>query len=107
MDRIEKLLKEITEVPGISGHETGVREVIKNHLSGIGEISYDRMGSIICKKKGSQQRPFLMLEAHMDEIGFLVSQITDEGFIKFIMIGGWWEHVLLTQRVKIQTEKGR
>jgi endoglucanase len=106
MDKIEKLLKELTEASGISGHETEIRGVIKNHLRNAGELSQDKMGSVICKKKGTVKSPVLMLEAHMDEIGFLVSQITDEGFIRFVTIGGWWEHVLLTQRVCIQTGKG-
>lgn len=106
MDKIEKLLQELTQASGISGHEAEIRGVIKNHLRDIGELKQDRMGNVICRKSGVAKSPVLMLEAHMDEIGFLVSQITDEGFIKFVTIGGWWEHVLLTQRVRIQTGKG-
>ena len=69
-------------------------------------ISYDRLGSIICEKKGTSERPRIMLAGHMDEVGFLVKQITKEGFIKFIPVGGWWPHVILGHRVIVQTRKG-
>lgn len=47
-----------------------------------------------------------MLAGHMDEIGFVVKLITDEGFVKFSPLGGWWGHVMLAQRVVIRTRKG-
>jgi endoglucanase len=47
-----------------------------------------------------------MIAGHMDEIGFIVKLITDEGFIRFSTLGGWWGHVMLAQRVVIKTRKG-
>jgi putative aminopeptidase FrvX len=106
MDDIETLLKELTQANGISGHETEVRRVIQRRLGSLGEVSYDKLGSIICKKPGDAPAPKIMLAAHMDEIGFIVSHITKDGFIRFSALGGWWDHVLLAQRVVVKTAKG-
>ena len=106
MDDIERLLKELTEASGIAGHETEVRHLIQNHFKTLGEVSHDKLGSVICKKSGQAPQPRVMLAAHMDELGFVVSYITKDGFIRFSALGGWWDHVLLAQRVTIRTVKG-
>jgi len=101
-----KLLRELTEAPGISGYEQEVREIIRRHLQGITTIEQDRLGSIVCRKDGEKEKPRIMLAGHMDEIGFIVKLVTDEGFVKFSPVGGWWGHVMLAQRVVIKTRKG-
>lgn len=106
MDKTEKLLKELTETDGIPGYEKEIRKVIHNHLKNFGELSRDKMGSLICKKTGISKDPNIMLACHMDEIGFMVKHISSEGFIKFTPLGGWWDQVLLAQKVKIKTKKG-
>lgn len=100
------LLKEITDAPGVSGYEGEVRKVIKKYMEDITEIETDNLGSIICKKKGTSDKPKIMLAGHMDEIGFMVKLITDEGFLRFSPLGGWWDQVLLAQRVVVKTSKG-
>jgi putative aminopeptidase FrvX len=106
MDSTQMLLKDLTEINGISGFERDVAKVIEKYMKPMAEVSYDRLGSVICKKQGSSATPKIMLAAHMDEVGFLVKQITKEGFIKFLPIGGWWGHVVLGQRVVVRTRKG-
>ncbi|MBI2907463.1 MAG: M42 family metallopeptidase [Chloroflexi bacterium] len=106
MDDTEKLLKELTEAGGVPGYEKEVRDIIRRHFQPLGEISQDKMGSLICKKTGSATEPKVMLAAHMDEIGFMVKHITKEGFVKFTALGGWWDQVLLGQRVSVKTGKG-
>lgn len=106
MDKTEKLLKELTETHGIPGYEAEIRGVIRKHLKSLGELSQDNMGSLICKKAGKFSDPKVMLAGHMDEIGFMVKHVSSEGFIKFTTLGGWWDHVLLGQRVMIKTNKG-
>jgi putative aminopeptidase FrvX len=105
-DETLELLRELTEAPGISGYEQEVREIIRKHLQNITVIEQDRLGSIVCRKDGKNETPRIMIAGHMDEIGFIVKLITDEGFIKFSPIGGWWGHVLFAQRVVIKTRKG-
>lgn len=106
MDNTENLLKELTETHGIPGYETEIRSVIRKYFKPLGELSEDNMGSVICLKKGKSAEPKIMLAGHMDEIGFMVKHISSEGFIKFTTLGGWWDHVLLGQRVAIKTGKG-
>ena len=106
MDSTERLLKELTEITGISGYEKDVAKAIEKHMRPVSKVSYDKLGSIICRKDGKAKAPRVMLAAHMDEVGFLVKQITKEGYIKFIPIGGWWSQVILGQRVVIRTRKG-
>ena len=105
-DATMNLLRELTEAPGISGYEQEVREIIRKHLQAITTIEQDRLGSIVCRKNGEVENPRIMLAGHMDEIGFIVKLVTDEGFIKFSPLGGWWGHVMLAQRVVIKTRKG-
>lgn len=106
MDKTQELMKELTEVNGVSGFEKDVAMVIEKNLRSVAEITHDRLGSIICKKRGTADSPKIMLAAHMDEVGFIVQRVTKEGFIKFIPLGGWWGHVLLGQRVIIKTASG-
>ena len=105
-DATLELLRELTEAPGISGYEQEVREIIRKHLQGMTVIEQDRLGSIVCRKNGEAEKPRIMLAGHMDEVGFIVKLITDEGFIKFSPLGGWWGHVMLAQRVVIKTRRG-
>jgi putative aminopeptidase FrvX len=105
-DKTLELLRELTEAFGISGYEQEVREIIRRNLQNITVIEQDRLGSIVCRKNGKTEIPRIMMAGHMDEIGFIVKLITDEGFIKFSPVGGWWGHVMLAQRVVIKTQKG-
>jgi len=106
MDKIELLLKELTESDGVAGYEGETRRVIKKHFEPLGEILEDKLGSLICRKKSLVQEPKVILVGHMDEIGFMVKLITKEGFVRFTPLGGWWDQVLLGHRVRIRTNKG-
>ncbi len=106
MDKTENLLKDLTEAHGIPGYEAEVRKVIREYFKPLGDIEEDNMGSLICKKAGKDASPKIMLAGHMDEVGFMVKHISSNGFIKFTTLGGWWDQVLLSQRVAIKTRKG-
>ena len=103
-DDLVGLLKVLTEAHGVPGYEAEVREVMRRLLEGLGEIEQDNIGSLICRR--GEGGPRVMLAAHMDEIGFMVKHITPEGFIRFTPLGGWFDQVLLGQRVVIKTHKG-
>ncbi|MGB7055833.1 MAG: M42 family metallopeptidase [bacterium] len=105
MDRTE-LLRELSEAFGISGYEDNVVEILKKHFGKRVAISRDRIGSVIARKEGTNPRPKIMFSAHMDEIGFMVKEITKEGFIKFLPIGGWWAGNVPGLKVMVKTSKG-
>jgi putative aminopeptidase FrvX len=98
------LLQELTEAHSVPGHEDEVRAIFVNELEDHGELSTDLNGSVFCEMPG--EGPRVMIAGHMDEVGFLVQNITPDGFIQFVPVGGWWEHTLLSQRVEILTRAG-
>lgn len=101
------LLRELTEANGVPGFEGRIAAIMRAHLLAVAdEICSDGLGSLIARLDGAAERPRVMLAAHMDEIGFMVKLITDEGYVKFANLGGWWDQVLLGQRVVIETVKG-
>lgn len=104
MDNTEKLLQALTDAHGVPGYEVEIRAVLRDYLNPLGTITQDKLGSLICRQSGDGPR--IMLAAHMDEIGFIISHVTEEGFLKFLQLGGWWDQVLLGHRVVIKTHKG-
>jgi endoglucanase len=106
MDKTALLLKELTEASGVSGHEAEIRALVEKRLAGLGTIEKDKIGSLICRQTGTASAPVIMIAGHMDEIGFMVKLISKEGFLKFLPLGGWWDQVLLGQRVTVKTVKG-
>jgi len=98
------LLQELTEAHAVPGHEDEVRAIFVDELGECGDLSTDRNGSVFCEADGDGPR--VLLAGHMDEVGFLVQNITHDGFIQFVAVGGWWEHSLLSQRVEILTRAG-
>lgn len=100
------MLKELSEAIGISGKEEAVRKVILPAIDGHAEqIQIDPMGSIIAFKKGkkstARKRPTVLLAAHMDEIGFMVTDIESNGLIRFVNVGGVDARILPGLRVKL------
>lgn len=105
MDDTTRLLQALTEAHGVPGYETPVRAVVHDYFKDLGTLSQDQLGSLICRT-GAETGPRVMLAGHMDEIGFMVKLITEDGYIKFIPLGGWFDQVLLGQRVVIKTRLG-
>lgn len=101
----KKLLAQLCEVAGAPGHENRVREIVlKEVKSYVDEISIDNMGNVIALKKGKENKR-VMIGAHMDEIGFIVTHIDDKGFIYFHTLGGFDPKTLTAQRVIIHGSK--
>ena len=108
MPESKALLKSLTDVNGISGHEMQVKSLMKDYLTPVSdEIVEDRLGGIFGKKNATHGTKSLMISGHLDEIGFIVTQIDEQGYIYFTPIGGWWNQVMLSQKVTITTETGK
>ncbi len=104
MDSTEQFLQALTDAHGVSGYEAEIRQMIRGYLEPLGQVTQDKIGSVICKVGDGDPR--VMLAGHMDEVGFMVRHITKEGYLKFVPLGGWWDHVLLGQRVIVKTSAG-
>jgi len=103
---VVKLLKKLSNAHGISGYEDEIREIIEKELDGfVDKIETDKLGNIVCIKKGSDYK--IMLAAHMDEIGFMVKYVDDKGYIRIVPIGGWFDQTVLSQRVILHGNKGK
>jgi endoglucanase len=101
-----ELLRKLTLAAGPPGAEGPVRAIVREALKGVGKIECDRLGSIICEKQGKAPRPRIQLDSHLDEVGFMVQSVGEDGMLGFVALGGWWEHVLLAQRVDVITDRG-
>ncbi len=100
------LLAELSNLDGPSGYEAEVARYVAAHLSDTGAVAYDNLGSVICEVAGSADSPRVMLAAHIDEIGFMVKHVTEEGYLVLSALGGWWDQVLLAQAMTVLTSKG-
>lgn len=93
------LLKKICETAGAPGFEQRVRQLVVKEVSGlVDDVSVDAMGNVIALKRGKERKK-VMIAAHMDEIGFIVTHIDDEGFVRFHPLGGFDPKTLTSQRV--------
>lgn len=99
------LLAEICKTPGAPGFEQKVRDLVIREITPlVDEVSIDNMGNVYALKKGKADKK-IMIGAHMDEIGFMVTHIDDEGFIRFHTLGGFDPKTLTAQRVIIHGKK--
>ncbi len=98
------LLKKLTSAFGTSGNEEDVAKIIENELSSYADsISYDALGNLTAIKKSKcQDAKKLMITAHMDEIGIIVTYIEKEGFLRFASIGGLNMQISAGQRVRFK-----
>lgn len=99
------LLKQICEKPGAPGYEKEIRNFILEKIKPYADnVSVDNMGNIIAVKRGNSEKK-IMAAAHMDEIGFIVTHIDDNGFLRFHTLGGFDPKTLTAQRVIIHGKK--
>lgn len=96
------LIKELTGLNGVSGNEKEVRDYIIEKIKYLCDsISVDSIGNIIAYKKGNSSRMKVMLSAHMDEVGFIVSGHSEKGFLKFKPVGGIDDRILPGKKVLV------
>ncbi|MGB2824912.1 MAG: M42 family peptidase, partial [Phycisphaerae bacterium] len=106
-----QLLKRLCETPGVSGFEREVQGIVIGELErSCDDVHTDRVGNVIGRKKAvkraSRKKPLkIMFAAHVDEIGFMVRHIDDDGFISFAPIGGFDPRLLLGRRVLVHGRK--
>lgn len=100
------LLKKLTEASGVSGHEREVRNIIIDEIKDyVDDLKVDKLGNLIVFKKGKENPKKLMITAHMDEVGLMVIDIDDKGYIKFTTVGGIDKRILISKPVLIGDKK--
>lgn len=100
------LLKELCEADGVSGNEKAVRDILLREVQkSADDIKIDTMGNLIVYKKGECSDKRIMMSAHMDEVGFIITGITDDGYLRFDTVGGIDTRVIISKKVRIGKER--
>ncbi|MEM2282477.1 MAG: M42 family metallopeptidase [Candidatus Hadarchaeales archaeon] len=101
-------LKRLTEAFGPPGFEREASRIVEEYMKPYADgVVRDKLGSVAFLFKGDAERPRVLLAGHVDEVGFAVSGIDEKtGFLSFSTLGGWWDQVLLGQRVVVRTSRG-
>jgi len=108
MDINVALLKQICEMPGAPGFEKRIRDLVVEVVTPFAdEVRIDNLGNVIALKKGARnpENKRVMVAAHLDEIGFIVSHIDEQGFLRFNTLGGFDPKTLTAQRVIVHGKK--
>jgi endoglucanase len=97
-----ELIGQLIQAAGPSGYEDAVADIIRSHISLCGNVSTDGIGNIICEIPGKNPNgPRRLFVAHTDEIGFMVSDILENGFLRFTPVGGWNARTLPSSSVDV------
>ena len=100
-----ELLQQLCEASAVSGDEQEVRNILINALEhNVDDITFDGLGSFVARKGNRGTK--VAIVGHMDEVGFMVTHVDDNGFLRFTTIGSWWSQSMLNHRVAIRTRKG-
>jgi putative aminopeptidase FrvX len=102
-----ELLHRLLTAPGPPGHEQAPAAIWREAAEGFADdVTVDRMGNSVARVNGNGEHPLLAVVGHVDEIGLLVSHISDKGFLHVVGSGGWDPQVLVAQRVEVLTANG-
>ena len=110
IESINELQKKLSALLGVSGHEEEVRAFILEEIEkkDLADKSWiDPLGNVLAIKEGNVGENRILLDAHIDEIGFMVSHIDKKGFLHFVSIGGWDNRILLGQSIILKSGEGK
>ncbi|MFO7926636.1 MAG: M42 family metallopeptidase [Halobacteriota archaeon] len=100
-----ELLTELVETPGVPGYEDLIRALVRDELGPhVDQLRSDSMGNLVGTIEGATPGYEVVVAAHVDEIGFMIKHVDDEGFLELDALGGWDPRVLRAQRVTVHTD---
>lgn len=104
----ERLIQKLADAPGVSGFEDAVLSVAAGYAGTDFEITEDRVRNLFIRQKGDRQNlPRVMLDAHSDEVGFMIQSVNPSGTLRFQPLGGWNPQTVSAQAVRIRNDQGR
>lgn len=106
-EKCVKIIEKLSDAFGPSGLEDDVIGVIKEQIKRLGSVREDCLRNIyLFRKENTGDKPVLMLDAHTDEVGFMIHSIKSDGTLKFVLLGGWNRNTLQGTRVLIKNKEG-
>lgn len=106
-DEALQFLESLTNAFGPPGFEREALRIVRDYVLPFSDsLDQDKIGSLLFASNGSKEQPVILLPGHIDEIGFIITAINDRGFLTFSSLGGWFDQVLLGQRVVVRTRAG-
>jgi tetrahedral aminopeptidase len=109
LKQLKNLQQELSSLLGVSGYEDDVSDFIIHLINekNLADKAWkDKLGNVLVVKKGENDQERILFDAHIDEIGFMISHLEKNGFIKFIPVGGWDTRILLGQAIIIKSDSG-
>jgi endoglucanase len=109
IENIRALQRELSTLIGVSGYEDDVSNFILNKIEkeNLADKAWkDKVGNVLVVKKGENEKERILFDAHTDEIGFMISHIEKDGFLRFVPVGGWDTRILLGQPIVLKSETG-
>ena len=107
-DKTLAMINELSNAPGVSGFEDEAVSVIRRHGEGLGEWAEDAMRNLYLRRRGNKAgQPVLLLDAHSDEVGFLVRSIRPNGLLEFVTLGGWVPYNVPAHKVLVRNKDGK
>ena len=106
-DRNISMIKDLVNAHAPSGFEDEVLEVVREQVAGLGDFEEDHIRTLYIARKGNSGKPLMMLDAHADEVGFMVHSVRPNGTIRFTNIGGWNPGTLPSSRVLVRNAEGK
>ncbi|MFX1374242.1 MAG: M42 family metallopeptidase [Promethearchaeota archaeon] len=110
IESIKDLQQKLSSLIGVSGYEEEVSNFILNLIEteDLADKSWiDSLGNVLVIKEGNHKKNRILLDAHTDEIGFMISHVEKKGFLRFVLIGGWDTRILLGQSVVLKSNTGK
>lgn len=105
--QIIEMIGTLSDAKGVSGFEDEVVLRLREYCAGLGDITEDKMRNLyLHRAENKGKRPLIQLDAHSDEVGFMVQGIQSNGMLSFITLGGWTPSTVPAHRVFVQTRTG-
>jgi putative aminopeptidase FrvX len=108
-ESIKDLQQKLSSLIGVSGREEDVSAFILNEIQNndlADKAWIDPLGNVLAIKEGTENSNRILLDAHIDEIGFMISHVEKKGFLRFVLIGGWDTRILLGQSIVLKSSTG-
>jgi putative aminopeptidase FrvX len=105
-EQMIRLIRELSEANGAPGFEDEVVEILRRYGEELGALQEDSMRNLYIHRTGNQGKPLIQLDAHTDEVAFMVQQICPDGTLKFIPLGGWVPSCVPAHAVRVRTAEG-